>query len=184
MEKLEITKNLLYEISDGDFNAFSKFYNIYFHKVNNFTKYFIKSNEICEEIISDVFLTIWNLRNNISNIENIEAFLFTITKNKSYNYINQNKKPYTFIDNIFIEISDFNNPENIMLTNEMQKIINIAINKLPEKCKIIFLMSREENLTYKDIGKILSISEKTVNNQIVMAIKKLHFILKDYIKFY
>jgi RNA polymerase sigma-70 factor (family 1) len=176
---------LLKKIADGNSNAFSKFYSIYFHKVHRFSSYFIKSDEICQEIVSDVFLTFWNSRENIVRLENVDAFLFTITKHKAYNYLDHIARRPVFTDKIPIEFTKENcndTPEDIILTEELQNIITACINELPERCKLIFLMSREEGLRYQDIAQILHISEKTVNSQIITALKKLHLTIKKYTK--
>lgn len=174
-------EKLMYRISEGDLNAFTRFYNMYFCRVYQFTRYFIKSNEICQEVISDVFLTVWNYRDKITTIHNIGAFLYTIVKNKAYNYLDRVARIPEFTNTLPIEISiDYDNPEDIILIDELQNVIKTAIGKLPEQCKLIFLMSREDDLRYHDIAQILNISEKTVNAQMVTAIKKLHFAIKEY----
>jgi RNA polymerase sigma-70 factor (family 1) len=178
-------RNLLYLLADGDSDAFAKFYDIYFHKVYQFTGYFIKSEDICEEIVSDVFLTLWMNREKITEIENIEAYLYTITRNKAYNYLQKIARDPYFTTDFPMEISETNNnPEEIILLEELNKVIKSSIDELPEKCKLVFLMSREEGLRYQDIAQILSISEKTVNAQIVTALKKLHVALKKYLPFF
>jgi RNA polymerase sigma-70 factor (ECF subfamily) len=175
-------KELIYQIADGNTDAFGKFYDIYFHKVYQFTGYFIKSDKICEEIVSDVFLTLWITREKLIEIENLDAFIYTITKNKAYNYLNKIARDPDFTSDFPIDITgDIDSPEDIVLTEELKQVIKSSIDELPERCKLIFLMSREEGLRYQDIAQILSISEKTVNAQIVTALKKLHAVLKKYL---
>jgi RNA polymerase sigma-70 factor (family 1) len=181
--KHELLKKLLYQIADGNPGAFNKFYNIYFHKVYRFSTYFIKPHEICEEIVSDVFLTIWNNRMEIANIKNIEAFLFTVTKHKAYNYLDQVTRKPVFTDKIPFEFTKENcndTPEDIILTKELQNTIKASIDELPKQCKLIFIMSREEGLRHQDIAQILHISEKTVDSQIITALKKLHLTIKKH----
>jgi RNA polymerase sigma-70 factor (family 1) len=175
-------KRLTYLIGEGDPDAFRKFYDIYFRKVHQFTGYFIKSDAIGEEIVSDVFLTVWITREKLAEIENIEAYLYTITRNKAFNYLNKEAREPDFTAELPIEFSErSNNPEEMVLTEELRQVIQSSINELPEKCKMVFLMSRDEGMRYQDIARILSISEKTVNAQIVTALRKLHLALQKYL---
>jgi len=182
LKNSDTVKELIYQISDGNPDAFGKFYDLYFHKVYQFTGYFIKSDKVCEEIVSDVFLTLWITREKLIEIENLEAFIYTITKNKSYNYLNKVARDPDFTSDFPIDImGDIDSPEEIILTEELKQVIKSSIDGLPERCKLIFLMSRDEGLRYQDIAQILSISEKTVNAQMVTALKKLHSVLKKYL---
>jgi RNA polymerase sigma-70 factor (family 1) len=184
LKKFDTLKKLICRIAEGDSDAFGKFYDIYFHKVYQFTGYFIKSNEVCQEIISDVFLTVWINRDKMQEIQNIEGFLYTITRNKAYNYLQKVAKNPAFTDEMPIEISREGNndtPEQTILAEELQKVIRSSIDDLPEKCKAVFLLSRDEGLRYQDIAQILSISEKTVNAHIVNALKRLHVAIQEYI---
>ena len=79
------------------------------------------------------------------------------------------------------ELRSDESPEEIQINKELNEIINSAINELPERCRLIFLMAREEGLKYREIAEVLSISEKTVNAQMVTAIKKLTASLKKYL---
>lgn len=182
-------KLLLQKIAEGDNHAFRSFYDRYYSQVYRFSSYFVKPTEVIEEIVSDVFCTIWLHRKKILTIENFEGYLYTITKNKALYYIKQNNKILlTDVDMNSISnewISQGENPESLAIDNEFSTAFKNAINELPERCRIIFLMAREEGLKYKEIAEILSISEKTVNAQMVLAIKKLakqlgnilHFVL-------
>ena len=73
-------------------------------------------------------------------------------------------------------------PEEQLLSEELCKAITQAVNQLPERCKLVFLMAKEQGLKYKEIAKILQISEKTVNAQMVIALKKLNLIMRQYMK--
>jgi len=76
------------------------------------------------------------------------------------------------------------NPEEIVLNEELRHEIEKSIKELPERCRLIFLMAKEEGLKYREIAEILSISEKTVNAQMVTAIKRIGETLKKYLSFF
>ena len=182
MNKPGSIRNLLINISKGDTHSFRLFYDRFFKQVLQFAHCFIKSDEICEEIVSDVFISIWLNKEKLVEIENIDAYLFIITRNKSLNYHEKKiitAKPENEItDAPQIEIS---NPESLLISKELETAIQYSISQLPEKCRIIFQMSRDLKLKHHQIAKILSISENTVHAQMMIAINKLHKLLKNFI---
>jgi RNA polymerase sigma-70 factor (ECF subfamily) len=178
MEKEEkSTELLLQKIAVGDHVAFRFFYDRYYSQVYRFASYFVKSSQVVEEIVSDVFCIIWQHRKKITEIDNFEGYLYTITKNKALYYLKQDSKillTETDLDLISNEMMSHNeNPEYIVIDKEFSNAFKNAVDDLPEKCRLIFLMAREEELKYREIAEKLSISEKTVNAQMVLAIKKL-----------
>jgi RNA polymerase sigma-70 factor (family 1) len=180
MKSAEPILRLIKLISEDNSDAFEKFYDLYYPKIYRFSSYFVKSGELCEEIVSDIFFSIWQGRKRLPDIENIDAYIYTSTKNRAYYYLAQaNQKTEITIDNLpigFTVVDD--NPEKIAITHELQQLINRAIADLPQRCRLIFLMAREEGLKYRDIAQVLSISEKTVNAQMVTALKKISSALK------
>jgi RNA polymerase sigma-70 factor (family 1) len=174
MPQIQVTDHLILNVAKGDTVAFGRFYDMYFRKVFLFAHYFIKSDFTCQEIVSDVFISIWQNRKELPEIKNLPGYLYTLTRNKALDYIDKASRIPDFTDNLPLGLAmPDNDPENAMMVEEMETYINKIIDKLPDKCKLIFLMSREGNLRYKDIAQILSISEKTVQAQIITAMKKI-----------
>ncbi|HEX3009105.1 MAG TPA: RNA polymerase sigma-70 factor [Bacteroidales bacterium] len=181
MSVSDIVKKLILKISEGDSGAFGSFYDMYFQQVFQFSRYFIKSEHICQEVVSDVFFKIWQNRKKLSEIESMEAYLYTLTKNKSLDHLDAVSRKPSFADDIPLGIlANDSNPEELMINQELEKVINIAIEDLPERCKLIFLMAKEQGLKYSEIAQILSISEKTINAQMVTALKKMGSAVKKY----
>lgn len=173
---------LLKAISKDDSGAFSKLFDQYFSTVFQFAGYFIKSEEICKEVSSDVFINLWNNRKKLNEISNFKAYLYKVTKNKALDYLDKLSRQPEFSRELPIEIHAFHgSPEEQMLSKELEAAIGQAVNELPERCKLIFLMAREEGLSYHEIADVLAISEKTVNAQMVTAIKKMANALKKYL---
>lgn len=172
--------SILERISKNDPYAFRLFYDKFYIQIYRFASYFVKNKETKEEIISDVFFSIWQNRLEILNVDNIVAYLFTVTRNRALYYINKSQNIQSIIvDDVPLGIASGDlTPEEICMNDELGLAIKNAIDELPERCKLIFLMAKEEGLKYREIAEILSISEKTVNAQIVIAIKKLAYILK------
>jgi RNA polymerase sigma-70 factor (family 1) len=178
----EIITSLVKRIAKGDENAFEKFYNLYYPKIFKFSRYFVKTEELCQEIVMDLFYNMWQSRKKLDGIQNIDGYLYTSVKNLSFKTIkNTNKLQHASLDEFsgefFIETES---PEQIYVDHELKTIIETAINELPERCKLIFIMVREQGLKHKEIAEILSISEHTVHAQITIATKKISSALKEY----
>jgi RNA polymerase sigma-70 factor (ECF subfamily) len=182
MNTLETTKRLILKVSQDDEIAFSKLYDIYFSKVFSFAGCFIRSVESRKEVVSDVFFSLWSNRARLPGIASFESYLFIITRNKSVDYLDRFKQiPAYMLDSSFEIMEEKDTPEFNMIYNELEALINKSISELPERCRLIFLLSRDEGFTYNQIADILSLSESTVNGQMVIAIRKLGEALRKYL---
>ena len=182
MKDINTKDELLKRIAKGDVLAFNKFYDEHFKRVFQFARYFLKSDYSAQEVTSDVFISLWNNRIHITEIENLNTYLYAITKNRAYNYYDKQSRKPEFTNEIPIGLVAENvNPEEILITEELEKAIASAINELPERCKQVFLMAREGGLRYKDIAHFLDISEKTVQAQMITAMKKLGQAIQKYL---
>lgn len=182
MKGIQSVNLLLRRISEGDSKAFTQFYDLYFDRVYQIAYFYIKAKESCEEVVSDVFMTIWQSGLKLQSVDNIDSYLFIITRNRAFYYLNQQSSNNISVDEIPFEALFHNeNPEESAVNKELQQKINEAIDSLPERCKQIFLMAREEGLKYREIADALLISEKTVNAQMVTAIKRLAQSLRSYL---
>lgn len=175
MKEGHIPKSLIISISEDDTIAFRKLYDLLYLRLFRFCGYFVKSTELKEEIVSDVFVILWQNRRSLIKIENPEAYIYTTARNRSLYYLRQKKAEFLdSVGEISIEMAYNETPETRLESHEVSLAIEKAINELPERCRLVFLMAKEEGFKYREIAEILSISEKTVNAQIVTALKKLH----------
>lgn len=165
---------LLERMATDDNNAFRLFYDYYYFQVYRFSSYFVRSSCLIEEVVSDVFCIIWQNRKKLSQIKQFDKYLYAITRNKALYYLRrEGKVVLTGLEQASNMLSNDINPEYLAIDEELTVSFKKAVEELPERCRLIFLMSREEKLKYKEIAEILCISEKTVNAQMVLAIKKL-----------
>ena len=132
--------------------SFSELYLIYYPKLVRFAKEFVMSEEDAENITQDVFTDLWEKRESMNHIENMNAYLFRLVRNKSLDRFD------------VYDISE---------RNQMENLIRDAINSLPKRCRDIFLLSRMEGLKYREISERLGISVNTVECQMGIALKKL-----------
>jgi len=182
---MDTSTDVLFEqIAVGNADAFRQLYDRYYLQVYRFASYFVDSSQLVEEITSDVFCVIWQYRKKLSGIKYFERYLYTIAKNKAFHYLRStNKMTQTDLETIQYKLLHKVDPEYVAIDKELSVTLKEAIDELPERCRLIFLMAREEDLKYREIAEILSISEKTVNAQMVLAIKKLSKRLGDIVLF-
>ncbi len=166
----------------ADMKAYESLYKMLFNSMYRFALSFVKSKEASEEIVSDAFVKIWQLGTKLNDIENIKAYLFTITKNFSLNYITQSHKviQLDIKDVDFDDMITFEDPEGIFMSGEIIKRIKNSINELPPQCRIIFQLVKEDGLSYKEVASILDISVFTVRNQMGIGLRKLTESLPSY----
>ncbi|WP_303316716.1 RNA polymerase sigma-70 factor [Flavivirga abyssicola] len=126
-----------------------------------------------EEVVSDIFFLLWQKRKQIHLKTSLKGYLLSTTRNKCINTIKRQhvllediaKIDYTIIANTPIR------PDQSIEYEEIKKLLDFFIEKLPSKCKLIFKLNRENNLSYKEISNELDISINTVNTQMYRALK-------------
>lgn len=184
-DKLLKTRELWISICNGDDR---KAFELLFHQLNGrlikFCTLYIRQREAAEEIVSDVFVKCWINRKMLVEIQNPETYLYVAVKNQSLNHI----KKYSNVHLVELEdvhelklVNSFD-PEKEMEHRELVITLDQAINSLPQQCKIIFKLIKDEGMKYKEVAVILDISPRTVQTQLFRAIKKLSVSLQPYIK--
>lgn len=144
----------------------------------NFAFKFVSDKDQAEDIVQDVFVKFWDKYDSFSEIEHIKSYLFKATKNKAIEYIRSNNRRSDLHEDVSV-INDILNPKEVEKIDELIRIEKIknAIELLPAKCKEIFKLSKLNGYTYQEIADIRSISKKTVENQMLIAVKKIKEIL-------
>ena len=146
----------------------------YFHRLYAYILTIIRQKETAEEITNDVFVDIWQRRHLLSNVNSPEMYLFVCAKNKALQYLKKRSLTFESLDKIQdIECVLEIDPYELLISSEMLRQINAAIASLPPKCRVIFRLVKENNLKYREVAELLEISEKTVENQMAIALKKL-----------
>jgi len=167
-----------------DIKAYSQLYELLFDGLHRLSYSMVKSKEVAEEIVSDVFIKLWQIRNKIMEINNLRVYLYTVTKNLSLNYVSRNCKNVTVsLDSIDLEaIVEVSEPADQCISADMVTLIRRVIDKLPPQCKLIFQLVKEEGLKYKEVAAILNISPLTVRNQITIAVRIIGETLPAYLR--
>lgn len=143
----------------------------------------VNDKDFAEDVVQDVFISVWKSRDSLLITTTIEGYLIKSTINKAITYLDKSKKK------LHVELTDqteFKNDLNIQeqgIDFEIfQELVYQSLDKLPPKCKAIFMLSRFENMKYKEIAEHLGINKKTVENQMTIAISKLNKELKPKLK--
>jgi len=158
-----------------DQKAFRQFYQTLYLRLHQFAYSYVHSKETAEELVNDVFLSIWEKRNILHTINNINVYLYVSVKNASLNFLRKKNLPIPLdtddlhTDHIKLTI----NPETITIGRDIHTQVQKAIEQLPPRCKLIFKLVKEDGLSYKEVASILDVSVKTVDAQLCVALKKL-----------
>jgi RNA polymerase sigma-70 factor (family 1) len=170
------SNELLDRIAAGDQSAFRQVYGDYYKRLFQFSLAIVKIRESAEEIVEDVFVRIWQRKASLPSIGNLRVYLYTATKNTSLNYLSKKAKECIAepFDHIHIGLSASGvTPEELLITAEMYRKLQSAVEALPPRCKIIFKLVREDGLRYKEIAEILNISVNTIDVHMAIAVKRI-----------
>jgi RNA polymerase sigma-70 factor (family 1) len=163
-------------IALGDQKALKELYRVLYKKLVQFAYVLVRSRELSEEVVEDVFIKLWNRRAQIDSIGNLKVYLYIATKNTALNYLSKKATELTTapFDYLNIETAASGaSPEQLMITEEMIRKMRDAVEALPPRCKMIFKLIREDGLKYKEVSDILNISVNTIDAQMAIAVKRI-----------
>jgi len=158
-----------------DVQAYRQLFVLFQSSLIEFATTVLKSKQLSEEIVSDVFIALWQKRQQLDKIENLPFYLFTAVKNRAINELHRQKRNGAVsLDEISIEFrSLYHDPEQKYISAEMIGEIQESIRQLPPRCQLIFKLVKEDGLKYKEVAELLHLSVKTVENQMGFALKKI-----------
>ncbi len=167
----------------GDEQAFELLFRKYYIRLCSFANKFLNDPEESREIVQEVFIRVWERRDEIDPEESLKSFIFKIAQNLSLNNLRRKKveSRYTeiykliYIDQLELSTHEF------FASKELEEIIVRSIGKLPTECRKIFELSRTEGYKYKEIAEKLKISVKTVETQMSKALRILRIELSEYL---
>lgn len=170
------------KINELDKQEFEILFREHFKALAGFAKKYVNDIDAAKGIVHEVFMKLWEKREEIDTKQSVKSYLYTGVYNRSLNYIRDNKK----FDKSGEQANIPEQKENWDVSNEMtaleiQAKIDDTLKSLPEKCRQVFEMSRYEDLKYREIAEKLNISIKTVETQMSKALKALRKNLSEYI---
>ncbi len=165
---------LFQRVVNDDYQAFERIFKDTFKTLCNYSHKLVKSRQIAEEIVDDVFFNLWRNRKKIQITSSFQAYLLTSVRNKSLDNLRKLKhEKNTVLESAISVACKQSIAYEKLIFEELTVHINAAVTRLPTQCRIIFLMSREQDLKYKEIAHALNISVKTVDTQMGRALKHL-----------
>lgn len=176
--------DLLVSVSENNDYAFRVFYDLYYRNVFRFAYYFLKNREACREVVSNVFVAVWKSRVSLRQIVNVEAYLYVVVRNEANRYLkrSQSRPRSLSLDDVpavaldrrgDVSLQDGEASDSRLIDSEVEELLNRLVGDLPERCRMVFLLSRSEGLSVREIASMLSISESTVRVQIKTAVDRI-----------
>lgn len=183
LDRTEIVR----KIKSGDQYAFESLYRLFYPKLSYFSGQYLPDMDLAHSVVQDVFAELWEKRDTLQRDTNIEAWLFTVTKNKSLKQISKerSKQRYTdYLKNRQLDVSYQSlaafNTENIVFA-ELQQKVELALTKLSPPVRLVFEKSRFDEKKNREIAEELGISIKTVEAHLSKSLRLLRAELKDYL---
>jgi RNA polymerase sigma-70 factor (family 1) len=165
-------KQLSAQLKKGSTMAFNQLFEKYSQRLYGFSISLLKNHEDTEGIVQEVFFKIWKNRGDLNERKDFQSFLFSIAYNLIIDKFRKRSSEQKFEQFLIDQAQKhYETPTNIMEYNELETSVKNAVNELPDRRKRIYLMRKEEGLSYKEIASELSISPKTVENQLNLALK-------------
>lgn len=160
--------------------AFEAVFRQHYSVLCNYACTYLRDRDEAEEIVQSAFLAFWEKRQSLDVHTSVKAYLFSMVRNASLNYLTRKKMQEKYAQEKLRTTSSADTNEPVE-SDELAQRIAAALQKLPEQCRVIFTMSRFEELKYAEIAAELNLSIKTVENQIGKALRIMREQLRDYL---
>lgn len=173
--------NIIYRISQGDEHAFDTLMDVCSPSLYRYALGIVRSREVAEEIVSDVFMEVWKMRRSLLEISSLESWMRKVTYCKAVTAL---RHDYSCPEGVSIdEIVNFNidtvpSPDEEIISREDASLLNQAIQSLPEKCRHVFYLAKIDCMPYKEIASMLGITVATVSYHVGYAMDALRRVLR------
>lgn len=180
MDLLE--KQVLETLQLGNESAFEMIFRTYYQPLCRYAYSFLQDKEEAEEVVQSSFITVWDKRNSLTIETSVKSYLYRMVRNGCLNVIKHEKVKQQHVAHelAMMEVSHESVSQKVQAA-ELETKISEAIKTLPEQCRLVFQLSRFEELKYQEIADQLQISIKTVENHMGKALKLMRVQLKDYL---
>lgn len=161
------------------YRQFQQEFSLYYEPLCQYAYTIVKETHVCEDIVQDIFMHVWEKRQNLVGNEGLRYYLYTAVRNNCLTWIQRNKRSgvtaLTGHESLHPAPEQYS-PEKV--ETDFRSLMQSALEKLPPKCREVFVLSRMSKLTYQEIADTQGISVKTVENQMGKALK----ILRNFIR--
>jgi len=171
--ELDNEKLLLLELSKGNEKAFNKLYDVYWERLFSYVVRIVETNTEAEDVTQEVFITLWNMRKKLPVIRSLNSYLLVMARNRAVKHMLQSTNERKYLDSLaaYLDVNHENSVEQALIANDLSSFIDKEIADLPLKMQEIFILSRKQGLSNKEIAQKLTISDHTVKKQINNSIK-------------
>lgn len=173
-------EDLLLLLKSDDEAAFNTLYNRYWKKLFVVASYRLGNLEEAEEIVQDIFTSLWNRRNTLVLTSDLAKYLAVSVKYRVIKTLDKHYNKQRYIDSLVLSDQFDNSTEEKLAADELREELAKYVKQLPERCRLVFRLRREEGLSQKQIAETLQISEKTVEAHLGKAFKTLRIKLANY----
>lgn len=174
-EKKDFNEQLLIsELKNHNEKAFRTLYDTYSQDIYRYSLSILKSKELAQENVQEVFLKVWLRREKLNLEQSFKSYLFTIARNQAFNFLNKAANDLILREEIFYKSQkSFDQGDYSIREADCKRLKKQAIKQLPPKRKLIFKMSRKQGKTYDEISQELGISVNTVKSQMSKALESM-----------
>lgn len=167
-------KALLGQIAGNSEPAFRQLFDLYKEKVYSFVVAFTHSTADAEEILQETFITLWQNRHNLPQIEHPRNYIYTIVRNKTFQHLKQVSKSASLQRELWVNLQqEGSSADDLLHLRDSHRLIESALSQLPEQKQRIFSMSRHEGLSHDQIANATGLSKSRVKNIIVEVLNYL-----------
>ncbi len=170
------------QFSAGDKSAFKKIFTSYYSRLLWFADRYVKSRDIADDIVKELFIELWQKRSHIKLKSSLKSYLYTATRNRALNFIRQSHsyRNHALLqsfeeEELYLVHTKIKNPSELAEHKELEEAVKEAVESLPERCRLVFTLHRNQGFTYSEVAELMEISVKTVENQMARAFR----ILRD-----
>lgn len=169
-------------LKTGDITAFEMLFRTYYQPLCNYAYTFVQNRDEAEEIVQSTFLSVWEKRENLEIRTAVKPYLYAMVRNACLNVLKHEKiKQQHAAVELAVAEKSVESVTRTVMASELETKIYEAMERLPQQCRLIFKLSRFEELKYSEIAEQLDLSVKTVENQMGKALKIMREQLKDYL---
>jgi RNA polymerase sigma-70 factor (ECF subfamily) len=166
-------KFLFGRIAEGDERAFTSLFNLFLPKLYPSAIKLIKSESAVEEIIQETFIKVWLNRDKLGEMENPGGWVFRVASNQCYDFLRMRALNDKLFVSTAVEPGGINVTHEWLDLKEVKRLIEAAVNELPEQRKKIYILSRHQGKTIQEIAETLQLSPNTVKNALVTSLKSI-----------
>lgn len=170
-------EQLLALLDQNDRQAFTSLFRRYWQGLYRSACHVLQDEQVSEDIIQEAFLSIWERRHSVRVHKSLKSYLYSMVRFMVFRYIADQRARSSVYENLGERLS-YDSPESGILVENLNDTLESTLSSMPQRCREVYVLSRERNLSHKEISRELNISVKTVENHLSRALRLLRVSLK------